>query len=460
MGATQLDEALAYIQKTQSQTLDELKSFVAIPSISTDSKAKPDMVRAAEWLESKLKSLNFERVEIFPTPGAPIVVGESLKAGPNRPTVLVYGHYDVQPVEPLELWESMPFEPEVRGEHLFGRGASDMKGQLITVLAAVEAFKQTGESLPVNLKFIVEGEEEIGSPNLEKFILEHQNRLTSDFALNPDAGMIGERYPTITFGLRGLSYFEIRLTGPDHDLHSGLFGGTVHNPAQVLTELISGMHDSKGKVTLPGFYDKVRDLDEDERKELARLPMNAEFYLSQTGCPDLYGEEGYTPLERVTARPTLEVNGLLSGFTGEGSKTVLPSKAMAKISTRLVPDQDPFEVRQQLMAYLEERVPATIRWELVLHSTGYPSITDRRHPAVLAMSKALEETWGKRPLYRREGGSIPVVAQLQHHLGIESVLTGFSLPEDNLHAPNERLHLPTFERGVLTMARFLSYVGR
>lgn len=455
----QLDSALAYIQQARSQTLEELKSFVSIPSISTDSKAKTEMHRAAGWLESKLKSLKFDRVEIIPTVGAPIVVGEALGAGPSRPTVLVYGHYDVQPVEPLELWESMPFEPEVRGEHLFGRGASDMKGQLMTILAAVEAFEQTGDGLPVNLKFIVEGEEEIGSPNLEKFILDHKNRLTSDFALNPDAGMIGESYPTITFGLRGLSYFEIRLTGPDHDLHSGLFGGTVHNPAQVLCELIAGMHDDQGRITLPGFYDKVRDLEQDERKELARLPMNAAFYLSQTGCPDLFGEEGYTPLERVTARPTLEVNGLLAGFTGEGSKTVLPSKAMAKISTRLVPDQDPFEVRKQLIAYLEERVPATIRWELVLHSTGYPSITDRHHPAVVAMSKALEETWGKRPLYRREGGSIPVVAQLQHHLGIESVLTGFSLPEDNLHAPNERLHLPTFERGVVTMTRFLSHMG-
>ena len=267
------------------------------------------------------------------TAGAPIVIGELLKAGDNRPTVLIYGHYDVQPVEPLELWESMPFEPEIRADNLYGRGTSDMKGQIVAVLAAIEAFVKTGE-MPVNVKFIVEGEEEIGSPNLEKFIVENKNRLTSDFALNPDSGMIADEYPTITYGLRGLSYFEIRLTGPDHDLHSGLFGGAVHNPAQVLCELIAGMHDEKGRVTLPGFYDKVRDLDQEERAELARLPMDDIFYRNQTGVKALYGEDGYTSVERVTARPTLEVNGLLSGFTGEGSKTVLPAKAMGKISTR------------------------------------------------------------------------------------------------------------------------------
>lgn len=458
MTKVQLNSALEFVHEHCDQFVEQVRTFVQIPSISTASSAKPDMLRAASWLVERLITMGFRNVEALPTAGAPVVYGESLAAGADRPTILVYGHYDVQPVEPLELWESQPFEPQVRGENLFGRGASDMKGQIVTILAAIEAFEKTSR-LPVNLKFILEGEEEIGSPNLERFIVENKKRLASDFALNPDSGMIGQDFPTITYGLRGLAYFEIRLTGPDHDLHSGLFGGTVQNPAQVLCELIAGMHDSYGRISLPGFYDKVRDLDDEERLELARLPMNETFYLDQTGSPALYGETGYTPIERVTARPTLEVNGLLSGYTGEGTKTVLPSKAMAKISTRLVPDQDPFEVRQQLAQYLEEHVPPSIRWELILHSTGYPSITDRHHPAVKAMGQALEETWGKRPLYRREGGSIPVVAQMQQHLGIESVLTGFSLPEDNLHAPNEKLHLPTFARGVQAMVRFLSYLG-
>ncbi len=351
----QLHLALKYVQDHHDSIIEEIVSFVSIPSISTDPKAKPDSLRAANWLADRLKELGFENVMLRQTAGAPIVIGELLKAGNNRPTVLIYGHYDVQPVEPLELWESMPFEPEIRANNLYGRGTSDMKGQIVAVLAAIEAFVNTG-GMPVNVKFIVEGEEEIGSPNLEKFIVENKNRLTSDFALNPDSGMIADEYPTITYGLRGLSYFEIRLTGPDHDLHSGLFGGAVHNPAQVLCELIAGMHDEKGRVTLPGFYDKVRDVDQEERAELARLPMDDIFFRNQTGVKALYGEDGYTSVERVTARPTLEVNGLLSGFTGEGSKTVLPAKAMAKISTRLVPDQDPYEVREQLLQFLEERV--------------------------------------------------------------------------------------------------------
>jgi acetylornithine deacetylase/succinyl-diaminopimelate desuccinylase-like protein len=455
MPDVQLSSALKYAREQNSKTIAEIKSFVEIPSISTDKNAKLEMMRGADWLASRLKDLRFHNVEILPTPGAPIVCGELLEAGPERPTVLIYGHYDVQPVEPLELWESMPFEPEVRGDHLFGRGTSDMKGQIVAVLAALNALEKTG-GLPINVKFMVEGEEEIGSPNLDRFIIENKARLSSDFALNPDSGMIGQELPTITYGLRGMSYLEIRLTGPDHDLHSGMFGGAVHNPAQVLCELIAGMHDSQGRVTLPGFYEKVRKLEDDERAELARLPMTETFYLSQTGCRDLFGETGYSPVERVVARPTLEVNGLLSGFTGAGSKTVLPAKAMAKVSTRLVPDQDPFEVRQQLAQYLEENVPPTVHWELILHSTGYPSITDRGHPAVKAMKTALEETWGKRPLFKREGGSIPVVASMQKNLGIESVLTGFSLPEDNLHAPNERLHLPTFERGIQALIRFFT----
>lgn len=457
MSADDLHHTLNYISEHRASIIAEISSFVAIPSISTEVKAKPDLQRAAEWLVDRLKKLGAVNIDVVPTPGAPVVLADLAGIDPNAPTALIYGHYDVQPVEPLELWDSKPFEPEMRADYLFGRGVSDMKGQIVAVLAAIEACQKSG-GLPINFKFIIEGEEEVGSPNLEKFIVEHKDRLKADFSINPDAGMIGRDFPTITYGLRGLAYFEIRLTGPDHDLHSGQFGGAVHNPGQVLCDLISGMHDRDGRVTLPGYYDRVRSLSDEERLELARLPMDEAFYLKQTGAPGLFGEKGYSYVEQVTARPTLEVNGLLTGFTGEGSKTVLPSKAMAKISMRLVPDQDPAEVHQQLIAYLKANVPPTVKWELLVHATGFSSITDRNNPAVIAMSKAMEDSWGKRTYFKREGGSIPVVATMQKHLGIESILTGFSCPEDNLHAPNERLHIPTFMRGIEALARLFHYL--
>lgn len=454
----QLNTALAYLRQNQDRFLEELISFVRIPSVSTEPSAKPEMQRAAEWVAEQLRSLGMQKVQIMPTAGHPVVYGEWLGAGADKPTVLIYGHYDVQPAEPLELWQSPPFEPAVRGENLYGRGASDMKAQVVITLKAVEALARTG-GMPINVKFIVEGEEEIGSPSLEKFLSENKALLACDFALNPDTGMIGAQVPTITYGLRGLGYFEVRVFGPSQDLHSGLFGGAVHNPAQVLCELIAGMHDEQGRVTLPGFYDKVRPLDEEERAELARLPLDEQFYLEQTGAPALYGEAGYTAAERVAARPTLEVNGLLSGYTGEGSKTVLPSKAMAKISMRLVPDQNPDEVQQQLRRYLEERAPKTVRWELIKHAGGNPSITDRHHPGVIALRRALEQTWGIPPVFKREGGSVPVTAQMSEILGIESVLTGFGLPDDNLHAPNEKMHLPTFYRGIEALTRYFHILG-
>jgi acetylornithine deacetylase/succinyl-diaminopimelate desuccinylase-like protein len=450
--------ALAYARDNRERFLAELIDFVKIPSISTDPTAKADMQKAAEWVEKQLLDLGMQNVKIYPTAGHPVVFGESLSAGETRPTILIYGHYDVQPAEPLDLWETPAFSPTLKGDNLYGRGASDMKGQVIASLKAVEALVRNG-GLPVNVKFIVEGEEEIGSPNLGDFISAQKELLACDFAVNPDTGMIGAETPTITYGLRGLAYFELRLKGPEHDLHSGLFGGTIHNPAQVLCELIAGMHDEHGRITLPGFYDRVRPLSEEERAELSRLPLDENFYLDQTGVPALFGERGYTAVERVGARPTLEVNGLLSGFTGEGSKTVLPAKAMAKISMRLVPDQDPKEVLQQLLNYLEAHAPSTIVYEVIQHAGGSPSITDREMPGVLALADALEETWGKRPVFRREGGSVPVTAQMKSILGIESVLTGFGLPDDNLHAPNEKIHLPTFYRGTDALIRYLINLG-
>jgi acetylornithine deacetylase/succinyl-diaminopimelate desuccinylase-like protein len=445
--------ALQYAQDNSQRFLQELKDFVSIASISTNPEAGGEMLQAAEWVANQLRALEMDGITIFPTAGHPVVYGECLDAGPNAQTILIYGHYDVQPVEPLELWKSSPFTPTQQGEHLFGRGASDMKGQVAATLKAIEAIRRTGE-LQVNVKFLIEGEEEIGSPNLSEFISAHKDLLTCDFALNPDTGMIAAGVPSITYALRGLAYFELRVYGPDHDLHSGQFGGTVHNPAQALSELIAGMHDRQGRITLPGFYDNVRAVTGEERAEMARLPTDEDFYRKQTGVPELWGEPEYTPGERVGMRPTLEVNGLLSGFTGSGSKTVLPAWAMAKLSTRLVPDQDPEEVYQQLLQYLTENTPPTIRYEVDQLAGGKPSISERDSSFMNAMESALEAVWGLRPVYKREGGSVPVVILFQHSLGVESLNCGFSLPDDNLHSPNERLHLPTWYNGIQALIHF------
>jgi acetylornithine deacetylase/succinyl-diaminopimelate desuccinylase-like protein len=447
--------AIDYALKNRDRFLEDLRELVAIPSVSMQAEHKPDMGRAAEWLAGRLTALGMDAVQVLPTGKHPVVYGEWLGAGEEAPTVLVYGHYDVQPVDPLDLWKSAPYEAVKRGEYLFGRGTSDMKGQAIASIAAIEALMQTS-GLPVNVKWLLEGEEEMGSPSMEKFLPEHKELFAADFCLNPDAGMIAPDKPTITYGLRGLAYFELHIWGPDHDLHSGLYGGTVHNPAQALTELVAGMHDSRGRITLPGFYDPVRPVSAEEHADLAKLPMDEAFYKSQTGVPELWGEPDYLPIERVGARPTLEVNGLLSGYTEEGSKTVLPAKAMAKLSCRLVPDQNPHQVHEQLIQYVEEHAPKTVHWEVKLLNTGATAITDRDLPGIKSMERAMETVWGRSPLFKREGGSIPVVAMLQNFLGVESVLCGFSLPEDNVHAPNERLHLPTWTMGIEALIHFFS----
>ncbi|MGB8213601.1 MAG: dipeptidase [Anaerolineales bacterium] len=444
--ADQRENALQYAHSNQEKFLNAFREILAIPSISTEKAHIPDIQRAADWLAAQLRALGMERVQLFPTTQAPIVYGEWLGA-PGAPIVLIYGHYDVQPVDPLALWKSDPFEPTVRGEDIFARGSSDMKGQALVTLKAVEALVQTG-GLPVNIKWLFEGEEEVGSPNLEAFIAGHTDLLSCDFAVNPDSGMIGREYPTITYGLRGLAYFELRVNGPAHDLHSGIYGGVVHNPANALAELVAGMHDDQGCITLPGFYARVRGLSKEEREEFARLPTDERHYIEQTGVSHLRGELGYTANELTGARPTLDVNGLLSGFTGEGSKTVIPTWAMAKLSMRLVPDQDPEEVHQQLLRYLEQHAPDDIRWEVKTLAGNPASISDRNNRGVQAMSKALETVWGMRPYFKREGGSIPVVGDMQRLLGVESVICGFGLPDDNVHAPNEKQNLPTWYRGI------------
>ncbi len=446
--------ALAYAHEQHNRFVNELIEILHYPSVSTDPDQRPEMQQTASWLSDHLKKIGVENVHIYQTPGHPVVYGDWLNAGNSKPVILVYGHYDVQPPEPLDLWKSDPFKPEIRDGSLFARGASDMKGQVIASLSAVESAIHSG-GLGVNLKFIFEGEEEIGSPSLGKFLDEHKDLLASDLALNPDAGMISPDSPSIVYALRGMAYFELRVYGPEHDLHSGIFGGVVHNPAQAICELIAGMHDSQGRITLPGYYDKVVTLSPEEKIEFARLPMNDDFYLRQTGIPQIWGEAGYSPVERIGIRPTLEINGLSSGFTGKGTKTVIPSWAMAKISMRLVPNQDPEEVHQQLLRYLQEHAPQSIRWELTAYGGGPAAISDRNSPGAQALSHALETVWGTRPLYKREGGSIPVVVEMQKTLGIDSVLTGFGLPDDNAHAPNEKLHLETWSRGIDALIHFL-----
>ena len=445
--------ALKFSQDHKDQTLAKMKELIAIPSVSTDPERKEDIQKAARWLEDELKNLGMTRVEIFPTPRHPIVYAENLSAGEKAVTVLIYGHYDVQPADPIDEWKTDPFTPTVVGEFLYARGSTDMKGQIIATVSAVDAVFQTGE-LPINIKFLIEGEEEIGGSYLETFIKENKDLLACDFFLNPDTGMLGPDSPSITYALRGISYFELRVQGAKQDLHSGTYGGVVHNPAQVMTDLLSGLHDDKGRVTLPGFYAKVQPLEKDEREELSRLPITEEFFLAQTGVKMLWGEEGYTPVERTGARPTLEINGLYSGFIGEGQKTVLPAYAMAKVSTRLVPDQDPHEVYDMFVAYLEENVPETVTWQLDKLAADFPSISDRKSPWITAYGKAAETVWGTRLLFDRSGGSVPVVVHIQQNLGVDSVNIGFGIPGGNLHGPNESVHLPTLYKGIEALVHF------
>ncbi len=455
---SRLSDALAFASTSHEKYLAELKEFVAIPSVSTLPAHKADMERAAEWLARQLSAMGFKNVEVLPTAGHPVVYGEWLEA-PGKPTVLAYGHYDVQPVDPLDEWFSPPFEPTVRGENLYARGASDMKGQGHALLKALEAWTKSG-GLPVNVKVMIEGEEELGSPHLAAFIAEHKEKLKADVMLNADSMIEAPDIPMLVYGLRGLAYFEIWVHGPQHDLHSGLFGGSILNPAQALAEIIAGMHDANGRITLPGFYDKVRKLSEEERAEMARFPHSDEKWRETTGVPELYGEKGYTTLERLGARPTLEVNGLLSGFVSEGLKTVLPAKAMAKISTRLVPYQDPTEVEQQLREYMESKAPAGITWEVKAMSHAFPVLVGRDSPGMRAAIAALEATFGRKPVFKLEGGTVPVVNMAQSRLGLDSIQLGFALPDDNFHAPNEKLHLPTYYRGIDTFIRFFDLLAR
>ena len=448
------DAALEYARTNRDRFLAEYKELLRIPSISTLAAHQGDVFRAAEWLAAQLKHAGLHHVAIVPTGGHPVVFAESAPV-PGKPVMLVYGHYDVQPVDPLAEWTAPPFDPDIRGDYIYARGASDMKGQIFAQIKALEALAQQGD-FPFTVKYLLEGEEEIGSPHLGPFIDAHRDRLACDFVLNCDAGIHQRDLPGIVYALRGLAYFELEVRGPKKDLHSGLFGGTVHNPAQVLCDLIAGMHDAEGRVTLPRFYDKVLPLDDDERATLAKLPHSDDEWKAMAGVRALWGEAGYTTLERVGARPTLEVNGMISGFTGEGSKTVLPAKAMAKLSTRLVAGQDETEIYGQLCEYLEAHAPNTVEWEVreLVHGKG--AIMDRHSAYMKAAVVALRAVFHKEPVFKREGGSVPVVSLLQEKLGVDSVMLGFALADDGIHGPNEKQYLPNFFRGIDTYIHFMA----
>ncbi len=430
--------------------LDDLFELLSIPSVSADPAHAADVQRAAEWLRAKLEALGFT-VEVVPTAGHPIVYAERL-VDPKAPTVLVYGHYDVQPPDPLELWETPPFEPTVRDGKLYARGASDDKGQFYAHIAAVS---DLGADLPVNVKFVIEGEEEIGSPNLTPFVQANAARLAADAVVISDSPMFAPGLPTLTYALRGLAYLEVRIEGAARDMHSGAYGGAVPNPVHAAAWMIAKLKDEDGRILIPGFYDKVRPLSQGERLMWRELPFDEAEFARSVGVDATPGEPGYSVLERRWARPTLDVNGIWGGYQGEGAKTVIPARAGFKFSMRLVPDQDPEEVYAMTERYLQEIAPEGYRVQVIRHHGGRPVLVPIDSPPMQAAARALEAAWGRKTVFTREGGSIPIVAEFQDLLGAPVVMMGFGLNDDNLHAPNEKLDLVNFEKAVEASRNFL-----
>jgi acetylornithine deacetylase/succinyl-diaminopimelate desuccinylase-like protein len=448
----------SYAEQHFEDFVHQLEEWLRIPSISTDPAYRDETRRAAEWLRDHFQALGLENAELIETGGHPVVYAERIE-DPALPTVLVYGHYDVQPPDPLDLWESPPFEPVRKDGALYARGTSDDKGQMFIHAKAAEAYLRTSGRLPVNLKFMIEGEEESGSVHLPQFLADNRERLKADIALVSDTAMLGVDTPSITYGLRGLAYTEVTLQGPARDLHSGAYGGAVENPINALARLIAGLHDDDHRVTLPGFYDRVRDLTPDEREAFAALPFQEKEWLGAVGLEQGRTEKGYTTLEGAKARPTLDCNGIWGGYTGDGAKTVLPGKASAKISMRLVPDQAPEEATEQLRRYFEANVPPTMNLTFRDLHGGHGSVTDTSIPAMQAAADAMESVFGSRPHFVREGGSIPVVADFKKVLGLDTVLLGFGLNTDQLHSPNEHFGLDRFEKGIQTVIAFLQRFG-
>lgn len=454
-----MENVISFINSNKEQYVEELKDFLRIPSISTNPENKADVARCAQYVSDQMNKSGLQNIQIIPTPGHPIVYGEWLGA-PGKPTILYYGHYDVQPVDPVNLWSSGPFEPTIKDGYIYARGSSDDKGQVFLNLKSVEAHMKTNGKLPVNVKFMIEGEEEIGSVNLENFITSHKELLKADVVLVSDTSFFDDEMPSIAYGLRGLCYMQVDLTGPNRDLHSGVYGGAVANPINELANIISKLKDKNGKITIPGFYDKVRQLTKAERDAYKKLPFAKKAYFKDLGIKETFGEKGYSILEQVSGRPCLDCNGIWGGFQGEGAKTVLPSKASAKISMRLVPNQTPQQIAKLFERYVKKLCPKTMQIKVTELHGGYPAITDITTKEIIAASNALHKVFKKKPLFAREGGSIPVIASFERLLGLKSVLMGFGLDTDAIHSPNERFKLDNFHRGILSVALFYDELAK
>lgn len=447
-----------YIDTHQQRFLDELFDWLRIPSVSADSRHKGDVRKAAEYLVNKFKEAGVDKVELCETPGHPIVYAEKM-VNPSLPTVLVYGHYDVQPPDPLDLWTSPPFEPVIKDEKIYARGSCDDKGQVYMHVKAFEAMMKLN-ALTCNVKFMVEGEEEVGSEHLDVFVKENKEKLKADIILISDTAIISLDHPSITTGLRGLSYVEVEVTGPNRDLHSGVYGGAVANPVNVLSKMIASLHDENGHVTIPGFYDRVVELSAADREAINKAPFNLDQYKKELGIDDIQGEKGYTTLERTGIRPTLDVNGIWGGYTGEGAKTVLPSKAYAKISMRLVPDQNNAEITELFTKHFTSIAPKSVKVKVTPLHGGQPAVTPTDSAAFKAASAAFEEVWSKKPIPTRDGGSIPIVALFKKELGLDTVLMGFGLDSDAIHSPNEHYGVKNFLLGIETIVTFYKHFAK
>ena len=443
-----------FIESSRDQHLAELHDFLRIPTISAKSEHKPDIERGARWVADHLRTAGFKSVEIVPTSLHPIVYAESLEA-PGKPTVLFYGHYDVQPPEPLELWTSPPFEPAVRNGNLFGRGTADDKGQVHIHLKALESLHKLHGKFPINIKVLIEGEEEVGSVSLWNYVQSNEEKLKADALLVSDTSMLAKGVPSITYGLRGLNYYQIELTGPMRDLHSGVYGGAVPNPLTILTELFSKLHDKNFRVSVPGFYDSVARVSTAERKALNALPWKRKDFEKAVGAPGYDGEKGFTIVERLWTRPTLELNGIWGGYIGEGAKTVIPSRATAKFSTRLVPNQEPHKIAKLVEKHIRKLLPSNlVHCKFDVLSTGKPWVAPYHAPIFRKAQAALEKGFGKRAAFIREGGSIPFVTQMHDTFKVPCVLIGFGLPDENAHAPDEHIALENYFGGIKAIAHF------
>lgn len=453
-----MEQVKAYIESNKDRFLEELFGLIRIPSISSLSEHKPDMQKAAEYWRDSILQAGADKAEVMPTDGNPVVYGEKI-IDPSLPTVLVYGHYDVMPVDPLELWDSPPFEPEIRDGKIWARGADDDKGQAFMHAKAFETLVRT-DNLPCNVKFMIEGEEEIGSPNLGKWCEENKEMLKADVILVSDTSLIGADIPSITTGLRGLSYWQVEVTGPNRDLHSGLFGGAVANPINTLAEMIASMVDENNRITIPGFYDDVLEATAAERELLNKAPFSEQAYKDALDVAELRGEKGYTTIEHTGIRPTFDVCGIWGGYTGEGAKTVLPSKAYAKISCRLVPNQHHEKIGKLFQEHFEKIAPASVKVNVEYLHGGQAYVCPIDLPAYKAAEKAYFETYGKQPIPMRSGGSIPIISTFEEILGLKSVLMGFGLESDAIHSPNENYPLENFYKGIETISWFYHYFAQ